>query len=82
MKEPKPKYKINIDDLRQVLKVPIIPGMLKKGDIVELIDEKAGINRKCKVEKIENIDNNPYYQKVHFSPPPFEIAVIPTNKMK
>ena len=82
MKEPKLKYKINVDDLRQVLKLPIIPGMLKKGDVVELIDEKAGINRKCKVEKIENIDNNPYYKKVHFLPSPFEIAVIPTNKMK
>lgn len=81
MKEPKLKYEINVDDLKQVLNLPIIPGMLKKGDIVELVDEKAGINRKCKVEKIENLDNSPHWYKVHFCSPPFEIAVIPTNEV-
>ena len=82
MKEPKYKIKVDFKDLKEILSIPIIPGLLKKGDIIELVDEKNGINKRCKIEKITNLDKNPYYQKVHFSPCPFEIADISTNKIK
>lgn len=82
MKEPKVKFKIDFSELKKVLSIPIIPGTFKKGDVVEIVDEKLGINRKCKVKKIENIDDNPYYQKVHFTSSPFEYAIISTDKMK
>ena len=77
----KSKYKLKVDfkELKEVLSIPIIRNSLKKEDIVELIDDKNGINKRCKIEKITNLDNNPYYQKVHFSTSPFEFAVISTK---
>jgi len=82
MKEPKLKYKVNFKDLKEILSIPAMENSLKKGDIKELIDEKTGISKRCKVKKITNINNNPHYQKVHFSSCPFEIADISTNRIK
>ncbi|MDD5013806.1 MAG: hypothetical protein PHW73_01725 [Atribacterota bacterium] len=81
MSESKYKLKVNLKDLKEILSMPVMENSLKKGDIVELTDEKTGISRKCKVKKITNINKNPYYRKVHFSPCPFEIAEILTGKM-
>jgi len=82
MNEPKYRLRVNFKDLKEILSIPAMENSLKKGDIIELIDEKIGISKKCKVKKITNINNNPYYQKIHFSPCPFEIADISTNKIK
>jgi len=81
-REPKLKFKIDFKDLKEILSIPAMRGTLKKGDMVEIIDEKTGINRRCRVERITNMDNNPYYWKVHFLPSPFEIIEISTSEIK
>lgn len=76
------KYSVDFKELKKVLSMPTMRGTFKEGDIIELVDEKTGISRKCKVKNITNTDDNPHVKKLHFLPSPFEYIEIDTEKGK
>ena len=60
------------DELKKILSIPMLSEELKKGDIVELIDEKLGISKKCKVSEVKPIKNE--FQSIVYLQ-----ALIPTD---
>jgi hypothetical protein len=80
MKEPKLKFEVDFKKLKRILNMAVMRGTLKKGDVIELIDEKAGISKRYKVKKVTNTDNNPHSNKAHISLSPFEYIEIETKR--
>lgn len=64
-KEPKLKLKVDFNIIKEFLAIPMLSEQLKKGDIVELIDEKLGKSKKCMVSEVELI-KNPLQSAVYF----------------
>ena len=79
LKEPKLRYKVDFKEFKKCLALPTLSDEFKKDDIVELVDEKLGINRKCRVIKVEPKGVKTFWNRKYYNP--FNTVIVLTDEL-